>query len=105
MNFDCSRNYIELPVRDTNGCHIIFHSLKENEPSKYCFSDAARVYFMMIDMCIQHEGTSPGIILIFDAMGFKFGHILRLSLSLVHKIIIYLQVIFVLRQIYCMQHV
>jgi hypothetical protein len=54
---------------------------------------------MMTDMCIQHDGTSSGIILIFDAMGFKFGHILRLSLSLVHKTLVYVQVIFILREI------
>jgi hypothetical protein len=100
MNCDCSRNYIELPVKDPNGCHIMFHSFKENEPSKYCFSDAARVYFMMIDKCIQLSGTSSGIIFVFDAVGFKFGHILRLNLSLIHKIIVYVQVIFFLRQIY-----
>ncbi|PNF19141.1 hypothetical protein B7P43_G09788 [Cryptotermes secundus] len=84
-------NYIQLPVRDPNGHHIIFHSLKENEPSKYCFSDAARIYFMMADMCIQRDSTSPGTIIVFDAKGFKFGHIIRLNLSLVHKILTYVQ--------------
>lgn len=58
---------------------------------------------MMADLCIQRDSTSPGIIIVFDAIGFKFGHIIRLNLSLVHKILTYVQVILILRQIYCKQ--
>lgn len=91
--FIVSRNYIVLPVTDPNGNNVIFHSLKQTEPSKYSFADAARVYFMMIDWCIQHDGTSPGIVIVFDVTGLRFGHLTKLSLSLIHKILIYIQVI------------
>ncbi|KDR18315.1 alpha-tocopherol transfer protein-like [Zootermopsis nevadensis] len=84
-------NYIVLPVTDPNGNNVIFHSLKQTEPSKYSFADAARVYFMMIDWCIQHDGTSPGIVIVFDVTGLRFGHLTKLSLSLIHKILIYIQ--------------
>jgi len=50
---------------------------------------------MMIDFCIQHEGTSPGIILMFDVAGVRFGHLARLSLSLMHKILVYVQVVII----------
>ncbi|XP_069679999.1 alpha-tocopherol transfer protein-like isoform X3 [Periplaneta americana] len=84
-------NLAELPVKDPNGYHILFHSLKQTEPSKYIFADAARVYLMMIDICIKHEGPSPGIVLLFDLTGVKFGHLRRLSLSLIRKFLVYLQ--------------
>ncbi|XP_069679998.1 retinol-binding protein pinta-like isoform X2 [Periplaneta americana] len=87
-------NLAELPVKDPNGYHILFHSLKQTEPSKYIFADAARVYLMMIDICIKHEGPSPGIVLLFDLTGVKFGHLRRLSLSLIRKFLVYLQIHF-----------
>ncbi|GFG35174.1 hypothetical protein Cfor_12750 [Coptotermes formosanus] len=82
---------IELPVKDPNGYNILFHSLKESAPSEYILADSARLYFMMVDWCIRCEGTPSGISLMFDASGVKFGHLIRLSLSLVHKILTYVQ--------------
>jgi len=48
---------------------------------------------MMMDWCICCERTPSGIILIFDASNMRFGHLIRLSLSLVHRILTYVQVI------------
>lgn len=84
-------NCIELPVKDPNGYNILFHSLKQSDPSKYNLADSARLYFMMMDWCIRCEGTTSGIVLFFDVSGVRFGHLIRLSLSLVHKILTYVQ--------------
>ncbi|PSN33670.1 hypothetical protein C0J52_21786 [Blattella germanica] len=85
------RYYAEMPVKDPNGCHILFHKLKETEPSKYIFPHALRIFLMMIDACLICEGTSPGVVFLLDAKGVKFGHLMRLSLSLVRRFFIYLQ--------------
>ncbi|XP_069679996.1 alpha-tocopherol transfer protein-like [Periplaneta americana] len=81
-------NYVELP-KHPNGDHIVYHSLKNSDPSKYDFVDAARIFFMMMDRCLLHEGTSPGLVLIFDIAGAKFGHIQRFNFSLIRKTLVF----------------
>lgn len=84
-------NYVELPVRDDNGYHIIYHSLRDPQPSKYVFPVALKVFFMLIDSCIVYNGTCPGIVFLLDARGVRLGHIMQLSISLVRKGFKYLQ--------------
>ncbi|KAJ9574055.1 hypothetical protein L9F63_008581 [Diploptera punctata] len=83
--------YVELPVPDNNGYHVIFHRFCITEPSRYMFPVALKVFFMLIDACLIQHGTSPGVVFLLDAAGLRLGHILRLSLSLVRKGMSYLQ--------------
>lgn len=49
---------------------------------------------MTSDMCIQEEGISKGYILVGDMNGVVLGHLTRISLIVMKKLMFYLQVSF-----------
>ena len=83
---------MNLPCTDDNGYHIIFHGFTDTEPSNYTFAPALKVFLMLVDVCLVRNGTCPGLVFILDSAGLRFGHILRLSLSLIKRALAYIQV-------------
>lgn len=50
---------------------------------------------MLVDMILETEPLAPGYRIIFDMAGISLGHVNRLSITVLEKILFYLQVSFV----------
>ncbi|KAL1130520.1 hypothetical protein AAG570_011766 [Ranatra chinensis] len=83
--------YGAFPIKDPNGYQIMFHGLQDYDPSRYVLADALKVLFMGVEACTYVEGTVPGYIFLFDMTGVRLGHITRLSLTLLKKVLTYIQ--------------
>lgn len=50
---------------------------------------------MLVDMILEREPLASGYRIIFDMAGISLGHVNRLSIAVLEKILFYLQVSFV----------
>ncbi|XP_023248396.1 alpha-tocopherol transfer protein-like [Copidosoma floridanum] len=84
-------NYCRLPRPDKDGNIVVFHSLRDTNPSAYVFNTAVKVLFMMMDACLYHDGCTPGYVFLFDMKGVRISHLTRLSITGIRRFFEYLQ--------------
>lgn len=83
-----------LPACTPDGHRVIFCQLLHTDPSEYIFADALKLFTMLVDVIVENEPLAPGFRIIFDMAGLTLGHVNRLSIGLIEKILFYLQVSF-----------
>lgn len=83
-----------LPGYTLDGHRVIFCNLLRTDPSEYIFADALKIFTMLVDTIVENEPLCPGYRIIFDMAGITLGHVNRLSIGLMEKILFYLQVSF-----------
>ncbi|XP_075232032.1 alpha-tocopherol transfer protein-like [Lycorma delicatula] len=85
LDFGC------LPEKDPNGNQIIFHRLHEYESGKYVLDDGIRLLIMAFEACLYVEGTVPGYTILFDMKGVGLGHLMKIKISSLKKLLVYVQ--------------
>uniref|UniRef100_A0A336M194 CSON010066 protein n=1 Tax=Culicoides sonorensis TaxID=179676 RepID=A0A336M194_CULSO len=60
---------------------LVYGGLSTSDTSKFCFDTTIKTVLMVIDSCLNAQGPRNGLILIYDAKNFNFGHIRRITLS------------------------
>jgi len=82
-----------LPLNGTTpaGYKVLLCRLLRTDPSLYVFADAMKVFTMITDVWLYLEGSAPGHVIVLDMAGVSFGHVTRLSLGVMKKILFYLQ--------------
>ncbi|CRL02024.1 CLUMA_CG015172, isoform A [Clunio marinus] len=79
-----NQDYVALPLTPDN-CHLIFHRLSNNDPSKYNFDSAAKTFIMLTESSFFHNGPRSGIVFLFDLQGVGFMHLFKPSISSMRK--------------------
>lgn len=71
---------------------MVYLRLREFEPSKFDFNAAVKAAVAMLDLAIATNPSMEGFLLIFDMKHVQLGHVARITLSTLKKIMMYIQV-------------
>lgn len=70
---------------------MVYHRLSSPKASNYCFDEAVKTYFMLLESCLTTDGPRPGLICLFDMSNVGLTHLLRVKISTIRKFFHYLQ--------------
>lgn len=76
---------------------MMFSRLIDFDPSHFITADVLTNGFMTLEEQIYNYGLMPGFISIMDATGVSFGHVGRINLVIMKKVITYIQEAFPIR--------
>ncbi|XP_050313257.1 alpha-tocopherol transfer protein-like [Anthonomus grandis grandis] len=80
-----------LPKLTPENYQVYWMKLIDCDPNHYNFSNQIR-YFDMLEMLTLHKnGPQVGVQICIDMEGYVFGHLTRLSTSIIKKLLFYLQ--------------
>jgi hypothetical protein len=79
-----NQNYVALPVTPDNNM-LIFHSLRNTDPSSYDFDSAAKTYIMTSEAYTFEHGPRSGVIYLFDLKGLSYRFLFKPSVSSMRK--------------------
>ncbi|XP_014473999.1 PREDICTED: alpha-tocopherol transfer protein-like isoform X2 [Dinoponera quadriceps] len=82
---------ILLQQRTKENYIMIFGKLLDTNPSRYNYVETLKYLFMTCEVQNITEGTSSGQVIVFDATGFSLGHVGRMNLMLLKKILFFVQ--------------
>nr|CAD7437626.1 unnamed protein product [Timema bartmani] len=82
-----------LPERDRNGNLVLLFRMANYDPSKFIHEKASKAFLMLNDMALLEHGTVPGLTIVFDNKGVGFNFLPRVNISILKKIIMFLQVV------------
>lgn len=82
---------IPLKYRTPLGYNMVYLRLREYEASKFDFTNAVKAAVAMLDFEIATNPLMEGFLLIFDMKHFTLGHVARITLSTLKKIMMYIQ--------------
>ncbi|XP_018328062.1 alpha-tocopherol transfer protein-like [Agrilus planipennis] len=83
--------YVTLPKPTPEGYRVLFAKLMDSDPDNYIFSDACKGFDMSTMLHLIQEGTDNGQIILFDMKGLTFGHVTKLGIVTMKKMLYYLQ--------------
>lgn len=88
----CFQNQDYFPLPPTpSGYSVVYHRLSSPKASNYCFDEAVKTYFMLLESCLSTDGPRPGLICLFDMSNVGLTHLLRVKISTIRKFFHYLQ--------------
>lgn len=82
---------VPLEQKTKKGYIVTFGKLLDPDPSKFDYLECMKYLFMTCEVQNVIRGTSEGLVIIMDASGLSFGHIARLNLMNLKKILYYVQ--------------
>ncbi|XP_014473927.1 PREDICTED: alpha-tocopherol transfer protein-like [Dinoponera quadriceps] len=82
---------LPLQQRTKEGYLVTIHKFLDTNPSRYNNVEALKYIFMTCEVQNITEGTSSGQIIVFDGTGFSLGHVGRMNLMLLKKILYFIQ--------------
>lgn len=85
------RIYVPLKGTTKEGYRVIYSRLTDLEPSHFVYNDMMKLYNMIMDLFIVHEGAYKGHIILMDMQGLLISHAGRLSPLGIKKYLYYLQ--------------
>ncbi|XP_077290372.1 alpha-tocopherol transfer protein-like [Arctopsyche grandis] len=84
-------SFIILPETTIKGERVIYCKLYDMEPSHFIFADAMKYFCSVTDLMLQEYGTDLGHKIVIDMDGVVIGHLARLAIIPLKKILYYLQ--------------
>ncbi|CAG2064876.1 unnamed protein product [Timema podura] len=82
---------VQLPRATPEGYHVLFYRLTDMDPLKLFFLPAIKAFFMFNDVVLSDNGLKPGYVVIFDMKDHTLGHLARITLPLIRKLMYYIQ--------------
>nr|XP_013101550.1 unnamed protein product [Stomoxys calcitrans] len=73
------------------GYCVLIDKFMDTDPTKYDFIAGLKLVFAMQDMWLQGADLIQGFVIIIDVSGVKFGHIARINLLHLKKLVYFLQ--------------
>lgn len=86
------RTCFVLPKKTEEGYSVLYQKVESSDVSKYNFDDSCKLFFMTMDVLLQTEGTTPGIIFLLDYTNIRFSHLTKASIASIRKMFQYVQV-------------
>ncbi|KAJ8954234.1 hypothetical protein NQ318_005830 [Aromia moschata] len=80
-----------LPKLTPEGNTVIFFKLLDTNPDPYNFPAAIRCFDMLTLLHLHKNGPCKGLVIVIDMKGVVFGHLLKLSVVVMKKLMYYLQ--------------
>lgn len=80
-----------LASRSREGDAVMYCRLLDYDPKNFEFNSKIRSVMMVLDLWQYEEGTWPGLVLIFDLVGLKMGHLPKLELQGLQQFLYFLQ--------------
>lgn len=85
------RAIISLEQQTKENYIITFGKLLDPNPNQFNLTELLKYMFMICEVQNVMEGTSCGQVMVFDATGFTLGHIGRMNLMTLKKILFFIQ--------------
>lgn len=82
---------IPLKEKSKEGNQILFNSIMDPDPSHYFFNDCAKLLFMTSELSVLQTGLTNGFDYIVDVKNVSLGHVGRMNLMGIKKILYYIQ--------------
>ncbi|CAL1683209.1 unnamed protein product [Lasius platythorax] len=82
---------LPLEQKTKEGYIMTFGKLLDPDPSKFDYLECMKYLFMTCEVQNVIRGTSQGLVIVLDASGLSFGHIARINLMSMKKILYYIQ--------------
>ncbi|KAB0791781.1 hypothetical protein PPYR_03698 [Photinus pyralis] len=83
--------YLLLEEKTPSGDQIILFRLLDNDLEKFDFNTTVNVFDMSIVQWYMQHGTSEGLRIVCDFEGATLGHVLKMNIVAMRKILLYLQ--------------
>ncbi|KAF9810682.1 hypothetical protein SFRURICE_021135 [Spodoptera frugiperda] len=80
-----------LPTATPEGYRVVYFRLADPDPRNFNLLEVVRAFMMIFDMWQYEEGTWPGFVILIDMETASLGHIARLDLMVVKKVLYFLQ--------------
>nr|CAD7425431.1 unnamed protein product [Timema monikensis] len=84
-------NMVQLPRNTPEGYKVLFYRLTDMDPLKLFFLPSIKAFLMFNDMILSENGLKPGYVVIFDMKDHTLGHLARVTLPLIRKLMYYIQ--------------
>lgn len=82
---------ISLKENSKQGNQIIFNAIMDPDPSHYLFNECTKLLFMISELSVLQKGLTNGFDYIVDVKNVSLGHIGRMNLMGLKKILFYIQ--------------
>ncbi|KAH9638772.1 hypothetical protein HF086_002012 [Spodoptera exigua] len=86
-----------LPTPTPEGYRVVYFRLADPDPRNFNLLEAVRTFMMVFDMWQYEEGTWPGFVILIDMEKATLGHVARLDLMVVKKVLYFLQLLSLIR--------
>ncbi|KAF5284626.1 hypothetical protein FQA39_LY16984 [Lamprigera yunnana] len=97
LNFDAVSKMLDLtffsplPKLTLEGYHIVFSKLLTPDSSNYVYSQHAKLFLMTLTAFLERQGPSKGLVIVQDFKEFTFGHLVKIPILEVKKLLLFLQ--------------
>jgi len=75
-----------------SGCRVTFHKFRDTDPSSFTARACFKFVFMLGDIRMMEEQALSGDIYLFDMKGMTFGHLTRLAMPVLRRMLTCAQV-------------
>ncbi|XP_075227265.1 retinol-binding protein pinta-like isoform X2 [Lycorma delicatula] len=82
------------PKTTPDNYHILYAGFINTDPSTYDFAEACKRFLMVGEAFVLKNGIIPGLIVVLDAKGGSYRHVLKAKLAHIRKFLIYVQIHF-----------
>ncbi|XP_075227252.1 alpha-tocopherol transfer protein-like isoform X1 [Lycorma delicatula] len=79
------------PKTTPDNYHILYAGFINTDPSTYDFAEACKRFLMVGEAFVLKNGIIPGLIVVLDAKGGSYRHVLKAKLAHIRKFLIYVQ--------------
>ncbi|KAK9754081.1 CRAL/TRIO domain [Popillia japonica] len=89
----CIETFLVAPLKKKthDGYQIIYCKFFNTDANKFVFSDAVKVFDMVILLMLHQLGTAPGYLILGDLAGISFGHMTKFLPTHLMKFFLYFQ--------------
>nr|CAD7268181.1 unnamed protein product [Timema shepardi] len=84
-------NMVQLTRNTPEGYKVLIYRLTDMDPLKLFFLPSIKAFLMFNDMVLSDNGLKPGYVVIFDMKDHTLGHLARITLPLIRKLMYYIQ--------------
>lgn len=83
--------FYQIPVFTTRGYRAIYLRLLDFSPKNFFLEEVVKSFVLIYDLWQYEEGTWPGFVVIIDLDGVVLGHLSRLDLMMLKKLLYFVQ--------------
>uniref|UniRef100_A0A1A9X1J2 CRAL-TRIO domain-containing protein n=1 Tax=Glossina brevipalpis TaxID=37001 RepID=A0A1A9X1J2_9MUSC len=80
-----------LPKLTPEGHRVFFAKLIDLNSSNFNFADAIKLYILLLEVFVREDDVRQGYRFVFDVSGITLGHVARLGIMTMKKLLCYLQ--------------
>ena len=83
---------LPLQQRTAEGYRAILYKFQDTDSSKFDMTAATRAGLVALHVVIEEDDRIPGYVVMFDFTGLSMGHIVKISLTCLKQLLVFVQV-------------